>query len=131
MRKIETIGLGARIVGAGGDDLRRAGLRVPQHELRQVTAAGIGEALHELFDGGGLAVMAHEIKVHAHAELLRPKQHLQHAHHLGALLVDGRRVEIVDLVIERGTHRMRERPGILDKLMRAQAAHVLDALDRT
>ena len=59
-----------------------------------------------------------------------PSSVLQHAHDLGALLVDGRRVEIVDLVIERRPHRMGERTGILDELVRAQAAHVADALDR-
>ena len=90
----------------------------------------VGEALHELLDGRGLAVVALEIEVHALAEQLRPEQRLDHAHHLGALFVDGRRVEVVDLAIELGPHRMGEGAGVLDELMRAQAAHVADARHR-
>ena len=111
-------------------DFGRAGLRVPEHELREIAARYVGEALHELLDGRGLAVVALEVEVHALAETSAPSSVLQHAHDLGALLVDGRRVEVVDLVIELGPHRMGERAGILDELMRAQRAHVADALDR-
>ena len=74
--------------------------------------------------------MALEVKVHPFAESIGTEQHLQHAHDLGALLVDRGRVEIVDLVIERRPHRMGQRPRVLDELMRAQHAHVADALDR-
>ena len=74
--------------------------------------------------------MAGEVEVHAFAEIVRAEQRLEHAHDLGALLVDGRGVEIVDLVIERGPHRMSERAGVLDELVGAQAAHIADALDR-
>ena len=101
---------------AGRRHLRRAGLRVPAHELREVAFADVGEALHELLDGRGLAVVALEIEVHAFAELLRPEQRLDHAHDLGALLVDRRGVEVVDLAIELRPHRMGERAGVLDEL---------------
>ena len=111
-------------------DFRRAGLRVPAHELREIAAAHVGEALHELLDRRRLAVMAREIEVHALAEQFGPEQRLDHAHDFGALFVDGRRVEVVDLVIELRPHRMGERAGILDELVRAQRAHVADALDR-
>ena len=102
-----------------------------QHELRKVDAGSVGEALHELIDRGGLAVVALEVEVHALAEILVAEQALEHAHDLGALLVDGGRVEVVDLAIGRRTHRVGEGTRILHELMRAQAAHVLDALDRT
>ena len=130
LRQVEAIGLRARIVAASGDDLGRAGLRVPEHELREVRARYIGEASHELLDGRRLAVVAGEIEVHAFAEILRAEQVGQHAHDLGPLLVDRRGIEVVDLTVDGGSHRMRERTGILDELVRAQAAHVADALDR-
>ena len=120
----------ARIVTAADRDLRRAGLAVPAHELRQVAAAGVGEALDELLDGGGLAVMALEIEVHAGAEFFLADQGLHHAHHFGAFFVDGGRVEVIDFLVALRPHRMRQRPGVLDELRGAQAAHVGDALDR-
>ena len=66
-------------------------------------------------------------EIHAFAEQLRPDQGVKHPHHLGALFVDGRGVEVVDLAIELGPHRMGERAGVLGELVRAQAAHVVDA----
>ena len=71
-----------------------------------------------------------EIEVHAGAEFFRADQRLHHAHDFGAFFVDGRGVEIVDLLVGLRPHRMRQRPGILDELRGAQAAHVGDALDR-
>ena len=96
----------------------------------EVGVVRVREALHELIDRRGLAVMALEIEVDACAESARPEQGLQHPHHLGALLVDRRGVEIADLVIGGGPHRMGEGAGILDELLRAQRAHIGDALDR-
>ncbi len=126
----ERVGLGVGIEAAGNRHLRRAGLAVPAHELRQVARTRIGEALDELLDGGGLAVVALEIEVHAGAEFLRADQRLHHAHHFGAFLVHGRRVEIIDLLICFRPNRMREGAGVLDELRRAQAAHIADAFDR-
>ena len=130
LRKIEPVGFRRCIVMAGRHHLRRAGLRIPAHELLEVTLAHIGEALHELLDGRGFAVVALEVEVHALAEFLRPEQRLDHPHHLGALFVDGGGVEVVDLAIELRPHRMGEGPGILDELMRAQAPHVADPRHR-
>ena len=126
LREVELVGLRRRIVVAGRHDLGRAGLRVPAHELREVALADVGEALHELLDRRGLAVVALEVEVHAFAEQLGAEQRVDHAHHLGALLVDGRGVEVVDLAIELRPHRMGEGAGVLDELLRAQAAHVAD-----
>src|ERR1700758_1528066 len=63
-------------------------------------------------------------------EIFRAEQVGQHAHDLGPLLVDRRGIEVVDLTVDGGSHRMRERACVLDELMRAQVAHVADALDR-
>src|SRR3546814_12117179 len=52
------------------------------------------------------------------AGLAEPGMH--HADDLGALLVDCRRVEIVDGDIRIRPHRMRQRPGILGELAGAQ-----------
>ena len=87
----------------------------------KVDARRVGEALHELLDRRGLAVVAREIEVHALAEVVGAEQRLEHAHDLGAFLVDGRRVEVVDLAVERRPHRMGEGAGVLDELVRAQA----------
>ena len=57
-------------------------------------------------------------------------QDFQHADDFGALFVDRRRVEIIDLLIGLGPHIMRERPGVLGKLGGAQGAHIGDALHR-
>ena len=95
---------------------------------REVDTAHVLKAAHEVLDGGGLAVVALEIEVHAAAEIFRAEQGLQHAHDLGALLVDGRRVEIVDLDVALGSHGMRERAGVLGELVRLELAHVDDAL---
>ena len=47
----------------------------------------------------------------------------------GAFLVDGGRVEVVDLPICLRTDRMRERSGILDELRAAKRANIGDAFD--
>src|ERR1700722_14384338 len=95
-----------------------------------VAAGDVSEALHELLDGRGMAVVALEIEIHAFAEGLAAEQRPDHADDFGAFLVDGRRVEIVDLVIDLRPHRMGEGARVLDELMRAQAPKIADALDR-
>ena len=77
-----------------------------------------------------LAVMPFEIEVEPFAESLAAEQRLQHAADLGALLVDGRRVEIVDLDEGRRPHRVGEGPRVLRELMGLQDARIDDALDR-
>ena len=118
LNHVQAISPRARIMAAGGNDLGGAGLRVPQHELREVGAGDVGEALHELLDRRRFAVVTDEIEVHPLAELLGSEQGPDHADELGALLVDRGGIEVVDLMIERGAHRMGERAGVLDELMR-------------
>ena len=127
---LEVGGLACPRRSAIGDELRRARLRVPELELREVDAAGVLEAGDELLDRRRLAVVALEVEVHALAEAVCAEQRRDHADDLGALLVDGRRVEVVDLDVAVGPHRMRERARVLGELVASQRAHVLDALHR-
>src|SRR5262245_37317483 len=50
---LQPVRLRARVVSSRGDDLGRAGLRIPEHELREVASRNVREALHELLDGRG------------------------------------------------------------------------------
>ena len=108
--------LGARVVLELAHQLGRAGLRVPGHELLQVAARGVLEAGDEILHRRRLPVVALEVEVHALAEAVAPQQRLQHAHDLGALLVDGRRIEVVDLDVAVRAHRMGQRARVLGEL---------------
>src|SRR4029079_19123145 len=107
----------------------RSGLTVPAPELRHVAAAGACKALNELLDGGGLAIMASEIEVHAGTEFLFADQCLHHPHQFGPFFVDGGRIEVVDLPISFRADRMCERSGVFDELSCPKRSHVGDALD--
>ena len=122
--------MAARIVSAANRDFRRAGLIVPAHELGEIAPRNRLETADEILDRRRRAVVALEIEIHAGAKRLGADQALEHAHDFRALLVDGRRVEIVDLVIDLRAHIVRERPRVLGELRRAQRAHVANPLDR-
>ncbi len=124
------------VVAAAGIQVRGARLRIPAFELRQMHSefalrVGVGNRLREVVAGHGLAVVALEIQRHSAREALAADQRLHHANHLGAFFVDGGGVEVVDLLIAVGAHRMRHRTGVLGELHLAQLAHVFDALDGT
>ena len=123
-------GLGLGVIGRLDIDGRRTGLLVPGEEVGQVAAADFGEAGDEGLDGGGVAVPAIEIEIHAASEIGLADQQPQHADHLRALFVDGRGVEVVDLLIGAGTHGMSQGAGILGELPGTQGAHLLDPLHR-
>src|SRR5262249_29930776 len=106
---VEAIGFVLRVMESGHGEFGRSRLAVPEHELLKTDPGSIGEALDELLDGSRLAVVTGEIEIHAFAEIYRTKQHAEHADELGAFLVDRCRVEIIDLVIDGGPHRMGER----------------------
>ena len=72
--------------------------------------------------------MAFEIQVGRLAITLIAHQRLQHADHLGALVVDGGGVEVVDFDITGRLYRMGQRAGIFGELASTQGAHILDAL---
>ena len=74
--------------------------------------------------------MAVEIEVHPLAIGFLAEHPAQHADDLGALLVDGCRVEIVDGAIGFRAYGMGERAGIFGELARPQADDILDALHR-
>src|SRR5919205_558505 len=71
----------------------------------------------------GSPVVAGEVEVHALPEAIAPDDGLDHAHELGALLIDGGRVEIVDLHVAARPHGGRERACVLGELALLQLAH--------
>ena len=110
--------------------LGRAGLRIPQAELRQVETRSRLDRGDKILAGRGLAVVAVEIEIGAAAEPLRARHGAHHSDHLGPLVIDGRGVEIADFAIGIGPDRMRERARILGKLDPAQHADILDPFNR-
>jgi len=130
LRKRQGVGACLLVVVAAGPEVRRAGLVVPALELRQVDAGSVGHRRDEVVAGDGLAVMALEVEVHAAPESLLADQRFDHPHHFGALVINGAGVEVVDLDIRVGAHRMRHRAGVLGELHGAQGAHFANAGDR-
>ena len=57
------------------------------------------------------------------------EQRVLHADDFGAFLVDGGRVEIVDLLIFVGSHRMRHRTRVFGELLAAQILDRGDSFD--
>jgi hypothetical protein len=72
----------------------------------------MAEAVEEILDSRGVAVMPLKIKVHAGTKTFAPQHGLQHPADFRALFVHGRRVEIVDLAVGARPDRVRQRPGI-------------------
>ncbi len=130
----EGVGARVRVPAPARRDPWRAGLRVPALEeieprCQCAAGVGIGDGLREIIAGHGLAVVALEVQVHAAAEALAADQRGHHAHDLGPFFIDGGGVEVVDLDIGVGAHRVRHRAGVFRELQRAQALHVADAAD--
>jgi hypothetical protein len=121
--------LGRLVIDVGQRHRRGAGLFVPGEEVAHVAARGVGEAGDEGLDRGRLAVVALEIEIQALAEGRRAQDRLEHPDQLRALLVDGRGVEVVDLQVAAGPHRMGQRARVLGELPGAQGLDVLDPLD--
>jgi hypothetical protein len=71
-----------------------------------------------------MIVVAANVEIHAAAKPLFADQRMDHAHQFGALVVDGRRVEIVDADIAVRPYRMGEWAVILGELDGADAWHV-------
>ena len=109
---------------------RRARLRVPALELREIAPRRVLEYRQPVLDRAGLPVMPLEIEVQRAAVRLRPDQGAQHPDDLGALLVDRRRVEVVDLDVFLRADGVRQRAGVLAELARAQCLHVADPVHR-
>ncbi|SMG00010.1 hypothetical protein BSIN_5361 [Burkholderia singularis] len=130
MRERDRIAFRGGVVFGADCYARRAGLAVPALELREIAAVRVGHRVAEVVAGDGLAVVALEVQVHSLAEPVAAEQRLVHPHDFRAFLVDGHRVEVVDLDIALGPHRVCHRARVLGELELAQHAHVLDAFDR-
>ena len=112
----------------------RASLAVPALELGQMLrqragGVGIGNRLHKVIAGHGLAVVALEVQLHALGKTVAAHQVVLHAHYLGAFFVDGDGVEVVDLDVAVRPHRVGHGACVFGELGGAQHAHVFDALD--
>ena len=112
--------MGARL------DVWGSGLSIPDHEGGEVKAGGCRHRRDKVLAGHRLAVVALKVDFHAPAEGVAADQRLDHAYHLGALLIDRGGIEVVDFDIAGRAYRMGHRPGIFGKLRGAQAAHFAD-----
>src|SRR5690348_14190082 len=110
--------------------LRSAGLAIPEAELAEVDTARILHRRDEILAGDGLAVMPLEVEIAALTESLLAQDSPHHADDLGALVINGRRVEIGDFNIALGPDRMRQRTGVFRKLRSAEQPDIVDPLDR-
>ena len=122
--------VGAGVVVLAHRQGRGAGLVVPDGQMREVNARGRLEAGEIVLDRRGVAVMALEIEVHPLPEAILAEDGGEHPDDLGALVVDGGRVEVVDLLVFRRSDGMLERALILGELVRLQAPDRADALHR-
>ena len=114
-------------VGAHRQD-RGAGLGIPAPELVQVDAIGVLHRRHEVLGGHGLAVVAVEVQIRALAEAFAAHQARGHAHHFGALFIDGGGVEVGYLDVGVRAHGMGHGAAVLGELHGPQQRYVLDAL---
>ncbi|CAK0540513.1 Uncharacterised protein [Burkholderia pseudomallei] len=124
------VALRGGVVSGANRHARRARLAVPALEQREVAAVRVGHRVAEVVARDGLPVVAPEVQVHPLAETVAAEQRLVHPHDFRAFFVDGHRIEVVDLDVTLGPHRMGHRARVLGELELAQHAHVLDALDR-
>src|SRR6476619_2829808 len=74
--------------------------------------------------------MALEITIETFAESVAAEKGLQNAAELGALLINGRRIAVVDLDVGGGPHGMSKRARVLRELTGLERAHVENAFDR-
>src|SRR5690606_15643385 len=117
------------IIARRHGNMWRAGLIIPEGELREILPGNILEGFQEILDGRRLAVMSLEVEVHAGAELLRAENGADHAPQSRSLFVDGCRVEIIDLAVAPRPHGMSQRPLVFGELQRLERAYLPDALD--
>ena len=116
-------------MAAAGLQHRGARLAVPKAELRQIHAARVLQRLDKIVGGHRLAVMPVKVEVGALAEARRAQEAVQHAHHLGALLIDGGSVEVVDFYVGGRAHWMGHGAGVLRELDAAQKGDIADPAD--
>ena len=129
LAKGHDIAVGRLLIAILDGEGRRAGLMIPERETREIGAGRVLETGQKGFDRRGLAIVPIEIEIHPGAEALLTEKGGDHADQFGALVIDRRRVEVVDLAIFLRPDGMLERPLILGKLQALQAPHRADALD--
>eukprot|EP00968_Pinguiococcus_pyrenoidosus_P001226 scaffold53_cov193-Pinguiococcus_pyrenoidosus.AAC.63 len=130
LRQLELVDTSGGVQLAACRHDRRAGLKVPALELRQILPVGVRHGGAEVITGHSAAIVALEVKVHALAEAILAEEDLVHADHLSALLVDGDRVEVVHGDVAVWPNRVGQRPRVLHELPASQHPHVTNALDR-
>ena len=74
--------------------------------------------------------MSIEVKIRPPTEGLRPQQGPHHAHHFGAFLVDRKGVEVGNLKVAVGAHRVGHGACVFGELGRPKEARVLNPLHR-
>ena len=107
---------------------RRARLRIPVGEFREVASGSFGHRVDEGFARDGMTIVLGDVKVKTLSEGFAAEERLEHADHFRALFVDGARVEVVDVLVAFGADRVRHRARVLHELRRAQNGNVADAL---
>ena len=116
--------------GFGHGQARGSGIGIPALELGQIAPGRVLENLQPVFDRGRVAIVAVKIEVERLFIAVIADKPLQHPDDLGALFIDGRGIEVVDLDIAVGPDGMGKGAHILAELAGAQCQHIVDALDR-
>ena len=135
LAECERVAQGDRVVGTAGPQGGCAGLAVPalegvQMRGQRASRIGVRDRLRKIVAGDSLAIMALKVQIHAGPKARPAHQGGHHAHQLSAFFVDGGGVEVVDLGIAVGPHRVGHRAGVLRELHRPQAAHIVNAFHR-
>ena len=111
---------------------RRAGLVIPTAKLGEIKGrrhgGGILHRLHEVFAGGGGAVVAAHIERHPPHKRLLTQQGVQHTNKFRSLFVDRGGVEVVDRLIGIRLHGMGSGASIFTKLAITQHRNIFDAI---
>ena len=126
--------MGARVVLAGGRHFWRASLPIPELELRQQLPEvrlhiGVRHGLGKVVAGHSLAVVHREIQGHSFGKTLAADKRLHHAHDFCAFFINRYGVEVVDLLVLVGPHRVRHGARVFWELRSAQHTHIFNSLD--
>ena len=122
-------GLCLGVMGAFQSTQRRPRLVIPAAELCEIHTVGRLHGVKEVFRRDGLPIVEFHVAVHALTEAIPADEHGDHANDLGALVVNGACVEVVDLLVGLGLDGVGIGPGILGELAGPEAAGIFDSLD--
>ena len=107
----------------------RARLAVPQGELFEIEAVGVGHGGAEVVAGNGLAVVAFEIELHAFLEAFFAQEGVVHTDDFRTFFVHGHGVEVVHVFVAGGAHGVGGGACVFGELVGAQQGDVFDAAD--